>query len=134
MSGTFPAETVDHGLSAVNVEGMFVPEMCEDLRHERAVHVDQLPASAAFEMDMQVTSGVIELIIRTFAASAGEPFQFSFVGKGRQRTENGRFPRVYLTDQVTRGETPVPVLRKKAQNLVALSGFVGSFFCHESCT
>ena len=37
-------------------------------------------------------------------------------------------------DEVTRGETPVPVLGKKAQNLVALSGLVGRFFCHEGFT
>ena len=132
MSGTFPAEAVDHGLSAVNMEGMFVPEMCEDLRHERAVHVDQLPASAAFEMEMQAASGVVVLIIRAFAASAGKFFEFALGRKGGKGTENGRFSGVYLSDEVTRGKTAVPVLREKAQDPVPLYGAIRYFFCHEN--
>ena len=134
MSGTFPAETVDHGLSSVDVEGMFVPEMCEDLRHERAVHVDQLPASAAFEMEMQGTSGGIELITGTLTAAAGKFFQFSLFCESRKCPENGRFSGVHLSDEVTRGITAVPVLREKAQDPVPLSGAIRYFFCHEEFT
>ena len=133
-SGTVPAETVDDRLTAVHGKGMLVPEMREDFLHERTVHVEKFPASAAFEMDMQVTSGVVELIVCTFPAAAGEFFQFSLVGEDRQCSENGRFACFHLTDQVTRGEALLSMLVEKAQNLVALSGFVGRFFCHKGFT
>jgi hypothetical protein len=134
FSRTVPAEAVNDGLPAVHGEGVFVSEMRKDILHKRAVHVDELPASAAFEVDMKIAPVGIILIICTFAAAAGEFFQFSLVREGRQRTENGRFAGLHLTDQVTRGKTAVLMLRKKAQNLVALSGFVGRFFCHEGFT
>ena len=56
LSGATSAETVNDRLTAVDGETVFVPEMRENLLHERTVHVDQLPASAAFEMEMQGTS------------------------------------------------------------------------------
>ena len=108
LPGTFPAETVDDRLAAVHRECVFVPEMREDFLHERAVHVEKLPASATFEMDMQVTSGGVELVLRALAAASGEFFQFALVGEGSQCAEDGRFAGIHLPDQVTRGKAPVP--------------------------
>ena len=134
LSGTASAETVNDRLTAVNGEGMFVPEMRENLLHERTFHVDQLPASAAFEMEMQGTSGGIELITGTLTAAAGKFFEFSFFRKSRKRTENGRFSGVHLSDEVARGKTAVRMLREKAEDPIALSGTIRCFFCHKEFT
>ena len=128
------AETVNDRLTAVDGEGMFIPEMRENLLHERAVHVDQLPASAAFEMEMQGTSGGIELITGTLTAADGKLFEFSFFRESRKCPENGRFSGVHLSDKITCGKTAIRILREKTEDPVALSGTIRCFFCHKEFT
>jgi hypothetical protein len=134
LSGTASAETVNDRLAAVDGEGMFIPEMRENLLHERTVHVDQLPASAAFEMEMQGTSGGIELITGTLTAAAGKFFEFSLFCESRKCPENGRFSGVHLPDKITCGKTAIRILREKAEDSVALSGTIRCFFCHKEFT
>ena len=134
LSGTVAAETVNDRLPAVDGKTVFIPEMRENLLHERAVHMKKFPASAAFEMEMQVTSGIIELIICAFSAAAGKFFEFSFFRESRKGTENGRFSGVHLSDEVTRGKAAVRMLREKTEDSVALSGTIRCFFCHKEFT
>jgi hypothetical protein len=134
LSGAASAETVNDRLTAVDGEGMFVPEMRENLLHERAVNVDQLPASAAFEMEMQGTSGGIELITGTLTAAAGKFFEFSFFCESRKCPKNGRFSGVHLSDKITCGKTAIRILREKTEDSVALSGTIRCFFCHKEFT
>ena len=49
FSRAVSAEAVNNGVTAVHRKGVFVPEMREDFFHKRAVHVNELPASAAFD-------------------------------------------------------------------------------------